>query len=89
MNLGKRSRGAVALAAVVVAAASGCSTKAPESSGGGGGGGEAVDVQTDIGIEGETIRLGVLGALRWAPLLVIVVVVWLVVVRKTETNPSD
>lgn len=38
---------------------------------------------------GMTIRLGVLGALRWAPLLVIVVVVWLVVVRKTETNPSD
>ncbi|TFV81294.1 ABC transporter substrate-binding protein [Blastococcus sp. CT_GayMR20] len=59
MNLGKRSRGTVALAAVVVAAASGCSTKAPESSGGGGGG-EAADVQTDIGVEGETIRLGVL-----------------------------
>ena len=38
---------------------------------------------------GMTIRLGVLGALRWAPLLVIVVVVWLVVVRKTETSPSD
>ena len=31
MKLGKRSRGAVALAAVVVAAATGCSTKAPES----------------------------------------------------------
>jgi ABC-type branched-subunit amino acid transport system substrate-binding protein len=60
MNLGKRSRGAVALTAVVVAAASGCSTKAPESSGGGGGGGEAADVQTDIGIEGTTITLGVL-----------------------------
>src|ERR671916_3368856 len=59
MNLGKRSRGAVALAAVVVAAASGCSTKAPESSGGGAEG-EAADVQTDIGVEGETIRLGVL-----------------------------
>jgi ABC-type branched-subunit amino acid transport system substrate-binding protein len=59
MNLGKRSRGAVALTAVVVAAASGCSTKAPESSGGGGGG-EAADVQTDIGIEGTTITLGVL-----------------------------
>ena len=52
MKLGKRSRGAVALAAVVVAAASGCSTKAPESSGGGGGG-EAADVQTDIGVEGD------------------------------------
>ena len=60
MKLGKHSRGAVALTAVVVAAASGCSTKAPESSGGGGGGGEAADVQTDIGVEGTTIRLGVL-----------------------------
>lgn len=60
MNLGKRSRGAVALAAVVVAAASGCSTKAPESSGGGGEGGDAADVQTDIGVEGTTIQLGVL-----------------------------
>jgi ABC-type branched-subunit amino acid transport system substrate-binding protein len=59
MKLGKRSRGAVAVAAVVVAAASGCSTKAPESSGGGEGG-DAADVLTDIGIEGETIRLGVL-----------------------------
>jgi ABC-type branched-subunit amino acid transport system substrate-binding protein len=59
MKLGKSSRGAVALAAVVVAAASGCSTKAPESSGGGGGG-AAADVQTDVGVEGTTIKLGVL-----------------------------
>jgi ABC-type branched-subunit amino acid transport system substrate-binding protein len=59
MNLGKRSRGTVALAAVVVAAASGCSTKAPESSGGGGGE-AAADVQTDVGVEGTTISLGVL-----------------------------
>jgi ABC-type branched-subunit amino acid transport system substrate-binding protein len=59
MKIGKRSRGAVALAAVVVAAASGCSTKAPESSGGGGGG-AAADVQTDVGVEGTTIKLGVL-----------------------------
>jgi ABC-type branched-subunit amino acid transport system substrate-binding protein len=59
MNLGKRSRGAVALTAVVVAAASGCSTKAPESSGGGGGG-EAADVVTDVGVDGTTITLGVL-----------------------------
>jgi ABC-type branched-subunit amino acid transport system substrate-binding protein len=59
MKLGKRSRGAVALAAVVVAAASGCSTKAPSSSGGGGGG-QAADVQTDVGVEGTTIKLGVL-----------------------------
>jgi ABC-type branched-subunit amino acid transport system substrate-binding protein len=59
MKLDKRSRGAVALAAVVIAAASGCSTKAPESSGGGGGG-AAADVVTDIGVEGNTIKLGVL-----------------------------
>jgi ABC-type branched-subunit amino acid transport system substrate-binding protein len=59
MKLGKGSRSAVAVAAVVVAAASGCSTKAPESSSSGGGG-AAADVQTDIGVEGETIKLGVL-----------------------------
>jgi ABC-type branched-subunit amino acid transport system substrate-binding protein len=59
MKLGMRSRGAVALAAVVVAGASGCSTKAPESSGGLGAGG-AADAQTDLGVEGTTIRLGVL-----------------------------
>jgi ABC-type branched-subunit amino acid transport system substrate-binding protein len=58
MKIGKRSRGAVALAAVVVAAASGCSTKAPDNSSGGGG--EAADVQTDVGVEGKTITLGVL-----------------------------
>ena len=38
---------------------------------------------------GMTIRLGVLGALRWAPLLVVVVVVWLVVVRQTERRRTD
>ena len=59
MILGHRSRGAVAAAAVVVIAA-GCSTKAPESSGGDGGGGDAADVQTDVGVEGTTITLGVL-----------------------------
>jgi ABC-type branched-subunit amino acid transport system substrate-binding protein len=59
MNLGHRSRGAVAAAAIVVLAA-GCSTKAPESSGGGGGGGDAADVQTDVGVEDTTIQLGVL-----------------------------
>jgi ABC-type branched-subunit amino acid transport system substrate-binding protein len=59
MNLGPGSRGAAALAALVLAAAAGCSTKAPESSGGGGGG-EAADVQTDVGVEGTTITLGVL-----------------------------
>ncbi|GAB3308945.1 ABC transporter substrate-binding protein [Geodermatophilus aquaeductus] len=41
-------------------AVSGCSTKAPESSGGGGGGSEGGDVTTDVGVEGTTIRLGVL-----------------------------
>ena len=60
MKLGKGSRTAVVVAAAVVVTASGCSTKAPESSGGGGGGEAAADVQTDVGVEGETIRLGVL-----------------------------
>ena len=59
MRLSNRSRGATMLAAAVVLAASGCSTKAPEGGGGGGGGGEG-DVATDIGVEGTTIRLGVL-----------------------------
>jgi ABC-type branched-subunit amino acid transport system substrate-binding protein len=58
MKLGTGSRGTAALAAVVVVAAAGCSTKAPESSGGGGG--DAADVQTDVGVEGTTITLGVL-----------------------------
>ncbi|MGY1827549.1 MULTISPECIES: ABC transporter substrate-binding protein [unclassified Blastococcus] len=60
MRLSKRSAGATMLAATFVMAASGCSTKAPESSGGGGGGAAAGDVATDIGVEGETINLGVL-----------------------------
>ena len=59
MNSGKRSRGAVILATVaMVAAASGCSNKAEDSSSSGGG--EAGDVTTDVGIEGNTIKLGVL-----------------------------
>ncbi len=54
-------RAASALAAVaVVAAASGCSNKAQDSGGSGGGGGDAADVQTDFGVEGNTISLGVL-----------------------------
>jgi ABC-type branched-subunit amino acid transport system substrate-binding protein len=60
MRAGKQVRGAVVLTAAVVVVAAGCSTKAPDSGGGGGGGGEAGDVATDIGIEGTTIRLGVL-----------------------------
>ena len=59
-----RPRTATVLAAVaVLAAASGCSTRAEDtaSSGGGGeGGGDSSEVQTDVGIEGETITLGVL-----------------------------
>jgi ABC-type branched-subunit amino acid transport system substrate-binding protein len=50
----------VLAAAAVIAVASGCSTRAPETSGGGGEGGQAADVLTDVGIEGETITLGVL-----------------------------
>jgi ABC-type branched-subunit amino acid transport system substrate-binding protein len=60
MKLGKGSRSAVVVAAVVVATASGCSNKAPESSGGSDEGKAAADVQTDVGVEGETIKLGVL-----------------------------
>ncbi|MGY2004520.1 ABC transporter substrate-binding protein [Blastococcus sp. SYSU DS1024] len=59
MRLSKRSTGATMLAATFVLAATGCSTKAPESSGGGGGA-AAGDVATDVGVEGETINLGVL-----------------------------
>ncbi|MCF6742734.1 ABC transporter substrate-binding protein [Blastococcus sp. KM273128] len=59
MRLSKRSAGATMLAATFVLAASGCSTKAPESSGGGGAAAGG-DVATDVGIEGETINLGVL-----------------------------
>ncbi|MGY1643555.1 ABC transporter substrate-binding protein [Geodermatophilus sp. SYSU D00703] len=58
MRAGTRLRGASVLAAAVVVAA-GCSTKAPDS-GGGGGGGAAGEVATDVGVEGTTIRLGVL-----------------------------
>jgi ABC-type branched-subunit amino acid transport system substrate-binding protein len=60
MNPGKRSRGAAILATLaVVVAATGCSNKAENNSSSGGGGG-AGDVTTDIGVEGETIKLGVL-----------------------------
>jgi ABC-type branched-subunit amino acid transport system substrate-binding protein len=55
-----RLRGATVLAAAAVVAVSGCSTKAPESGGGGGGGGGEGEVTTDVGVEGTTIRLGVL-----------------------------
>jgi ABC-type branched-subunit amino acid transport system substrate-binding protein len=61
MRAGKALRATTAVAAVVVVATAGCSTKAPESSSGGGGeGGSGADVQTDVGVEGTTITLGVL-----------------------------
>jgi ABC-type branched-subunit amino acid transport system substrate-binding protein len=50
-------RTATALTTLAVVATA-CSTRAEDS--GGGGGGEAGDVATDIGVEGTTIRLGVL-----------------------------
>jgi hypothetical protein len=37
---------------------------------------------------GTTIRLGVLGALRFAPLVVLAVVMWLVAVRKLQGRPT-
>jgi ABC-type branched-subunit amino acid transport system substrate-binding protein len=61
MKLGTRSRSAALLAAVVVAAASGCSTKAEDTATpGGDAGGAEGEVQTGVGVEGETINLGVL-----------------------------
>ena len=63
MRAGKRLRGATVVAAVAAVAVSGCSTRAEDSGGGGGGGGEggaAEEVTTDVGVEGTTIRLGVL-----------------------------
>jgi len=59
VNLGKRSASAALLAAVLLSAATGCSNKAQDS-GSSGGGGNAADVKTDVGIEGKTIKLGVL-----------------------------
>jgi ABC-type branched-subunit amino acid transport system substrate-binding protein len=60
MKLGKRSGSAVVLAAVVVTAATGCSNKAQDSGGGAAASGEAGEVTTDVGVEGNTITLGVL-----------------------------
>jgi ABC-type branched-subunit amino acid transport system substrate-binding protein len=51
-------RAAVAAALVAALALAGCSTRAPESGGGGGGGGQ---VTTDVGVNADTITLGVLG----------------------------
>ena len=58
MKLGHRA-GAL-LAASVLAAASGCSTKAPDTATPGGGGGGEGEVAVGRGIEGSTIKLGVL-----------------------------
>ncbi|TFV63779.1 ABC transporter substrate-binding protein [Geodermatophilus sp. DF01-2] len=52
-------RAATAVAAITVVA-TGCSTRAEDAGGGGGGGAAAGDVATDVGVEGETINLGVL-----------------------------
>ncbi|MGY1636602.1 ABC transporter substrate-binding protein [Geodermatophilus sp. SYSU D00742] len=60
MRTGKALRTTTAVAAAVVVATAGCSTRAPEAGGGGGEGGSGADVQTDVGVEGTTIRLGVL-----------------------------
>ena len=60
MRIGRYSRAAAVLATAVVVAVTGCSTKAQNSSGGGGSGGSGGDVQTDVGVEGNTITLGVL-----------------------------
>src|SRR4051795_5464113 len=59
MRLEKYSRPAALVAAVVVMAAAGCSTQA-DSGGSSGGGADAADVQTDTGVDGTTINLGVL-----------------------------
>jgi ABC-type branched-subunit amino acid transport system substrate-binding protein len=58
VNLGKRSASAVLLAAVLITSATGCSNKAQNSSSGGGS--SAADVKTDKGVQGKTIKLGVL-----------------------------
>ena len=58
MNLHRRMRGVVVLAAAVVVVATGCSTKAQNNTSSSGG--SAGSVKTDVGIEGNTINLGVL-----------------------------
>ena len=58
MKLGHRA-GAL-LAASILAAASGCSTKAPDTATSGGGGGGEGEVTVGRGVEGSTIKLGVL-----------------------------
>ena len=58
MRIGKYSRAAALLAAAVVVAATGCSTKGDNSASVGGG--NAGDVATDVGVEGNTVTLGVL-----------------------------
>ena len=58
MRIRRASRTAAAITAIA-AVSVGCSTKAPDSGGGGDSGGSG-DVATGIGVEGETITLGVL-----------------------------
>jgi ABC-type branched-subunit amino acid transport system substrate-binding protein len=59
MRTRKYARAVALLGAAVVVAATGCSTKA-DSSSSSGGGGSSGDVTTDVGVEGNTITLGVL-----------------------------
>ena len=68
MKLGKGSRSAALLAAVAMVTATGCSTRAEDTAAPGGGtpgeapsdGAATEEVLTDVGIEGNTITLGVL-----------------------------
>lgn len=57
MRINRAIRAVTAVTAIAMVSV-GCSTKAPDSAGGAGG--DSGDVATDVGVEGETIRLGVL-----------------------------
>jgi ABC-type branched-subunit amino acid transport system substrate-binding protein len=59
MRTTKYSRAAAVLAVAAVVVTAGCSTKAENGAGGGSGGGSG-NVQTDVGVQGTTISLGVL-----------------------------
>ena len=60
MKLGRRARGATLLAAAVLVALTGCSTKAEDTATSGGDSAAEGEVTTDVGVEGDTIKLGVL-----------------------------
>ena len=59
MKFRKRSRASALVAAAALLVTAGCSTKAPEDTAAPGGGGDG-EVKTGQGVEGDTIRLGVL-----------------------------